>query len=224
MAGVAFAVAQNYMVDVVYLKNGSVIRGTIIEQVPNESIKIQTSDGSIFAYQIDEVQKMTKEAATQYFGAGRQWDNRFAAKRGYAGFVDIGGGFAIGDYAGPYAEITTSHGCQIIPYLFMGVGFGFHYDLEWDAAFVPVFADIRCNFLNSNITPFIGMKIGYSIGDGFYLNPSFGCRFGLSKNFAMNVTVNYQMQNALFESGSYRNYVKSRENMSNIGFKLGFEF
>jgi len=30
--------------ETVYLKNGSVVKGTIIEQVPNESLKIKTSD------------------------------------------------------------------------------------------------------------------------------------------------------------------------------------
>jgi len=48
-------------VDVVYLKNGSIIRGTIIEQTPNVSLKIQTKDGSIFVYKMEEVEKMTKE-------------------------------------------------------------------------------------------------------------------------------------------------------------------
>jgi hypothetical protein len=46
---------------VVYLKNGSVIRGMIIEQTPNVSLKIQTKDGSIFVYKMEEVSKMTKE-------------------------------------------------------------------------------------------------------------------------------------------------------------------
>ena len=36
------------LLDAVYLKNGSVIKGTIIEQVPNVQIKIQTKDGNIF--------------------------------------------------------------------------------------------------------------------------------------------------------------------------------
>lgn len=48
-------------VDVVYLKNGSVIKGMIIEQTPNVKIKIQTKDGSIFVYKMEEVEKMTKE-------------------------------------------------------------------------------------------------------------------------------------------------------------------
>lgn len=47
--------------DVVYLKNGEIVRGMIIEQVPNRSIKIQTYLGNIFVYQIDEIEKITKE-------------------------------------------------------------------------------------------------------------------------------------------------------------------
>jgi TM2 domain-containing membrane protein YozV len=35
----------------------------IVEQVPGESLKIQTADGSVFVYGIDEVEKMTKEIA-----------------------------------------------------------------------------------------------------------------------------------------------------------------
>lgn len=48
-------------IDVLYLKNGSVIRGVIIEQEPNVQIKIKTNDGSIFVYKMEEVEKITKE-------------------------------------------------------------------------------------------------------------------------------------------------------------------
>lgn len=55
--------AQSNMTDVVYCKNGAVIRGTIIEQVPGVSVKIQTADGNVFVYQMEEVEKMTKETS-----------------------------------------------------------------------------------------------------------------------------------------------------------------
>ncbi len=55
------AYSQNNLEEVVYLKNGSIIRGTIIEQIPNETLKIQTKDGNIFVYKFDEVAKTTKE-------------------------------------------------------------------------------------------------------------------------------------------------------------------
>ena len=57
----AFAQAQANYEDVVFLKNGSIIRGLIIEQVPNETIKIQIKDRSVFVYRMDEVEKITKE-------------------------------------------------------------------------------------------------------------------------------------------------------------------
>lgn len=52
--------AQTKYEDVVYLKNGSIIHGIIIEQIPNESIKIKSGQ-NIFVYKISEVQKMKKE-------------------------------------------------------------------------------------------------------------------------------------------------------------------
>ena len=48
------------MIDVVYLKNGSVIKGMVTEIIPSETIKIETTDGSVFVYQFDEIDKMTK--------------------------------------------------------------------------------------------------------------------------------------------------------------------
>ncbi|MBL7136363.1 MAG: hypothetical protein ISS81_07215 [Candidatus Marinimicrobia bacterium] len=57
----SMSVAQQNMQDVVYLKNGSIIRGIIIEQVPNVSIKIQTSDGNVFFYKMEDIEKITKE-------------------------------------------------------------------------------------------------------------------------------------------------------------------
>lgn len=51
---------QEYQ-DVVYLKNGGILRGMIIEQIPNVQLKIQTKDGSVFVYKIEEIEKITKE-------------------------------------------------------------------------------------------------------------------------------------------------------------------
>lgn len=48
--------------DVVYLKDGSIIRGVIIEQIPGESIKLKTKDGNIFVFKTEEIEKFTKEA------------------------------------------------------------------------------------------------------------------------------------------------------------------
>lgn len=48
-------------IDVVYLKNGSMIRGMIIEMVFDDYVKIKMKDGSIYVYKMSEVDKITKE-------------------------------------------------------------------------------------------------------------------------------------------------------------------
>ena len=53
------------MQDVVYLKNGSIIRGLVIEQVPGKSLKIRTRDGSVFVYTMEEVERITKETPVE---------------------------------------------------------------------------------------------------------------------------------------------------------------
>ena len=60
-----YVAAQNYT-EVVYLKNGSIIKGVIIEQVPNVSLKIKTSDGSLIMWR-----KSLKKNGTQEITAKR---------------------------------------------------------------------------------------------------------------------------------------------------------
>ena len=70
--------AQNNTQDVVYLKNGGILKGVIIEQVPGVSLKIQTADGSVFVYPIEEVEKMAKETPTVQ--SQQQTNSNFSTK------------------------------------------------------------------------------------------------------------------------------------------------
>lgn len=69
---IPFAAPAQETFDVLYLKNGSIIKGIIIEQIPNETLKIQTRDGSIFVYNFSEVSKITKESSD----SGIKTDNK----------------------------------------------------------------------------------------------------------------------------------------------------
>lgn len=60
------ASAQENMSDIVYLKNGSVIRGVIVENILNVSVKVQTEDGNIFVFTYDEIEKLGREQAFSY--------------------------------------------------------------------------------------------------------------------------------------------------------------
>ena len=76
---IAFAatsqVFAQQMEDVVYLKNGGVVRGTIIEEVVGKSLKIKTRDGNVFVYTMDEIDKMSREPVMGIRGIGGQEKN-----------------------------------------------------------------------------------------------------------------------------------------------------
>lgn len=53
--------AQDDREDVVYLKNGNIYRGIIIEQVPGKTVKVETIGGNVFTVDIADIEKLTKE-------------------------------------------------------------------------------------------------------------------------------------------------------------------
>ena len=54
MLGASTATFAQSTKDVLYLKNGSVIYGQLIEMVPDKQVKIKTADGSVFVYNTSE--------------------------------------------------------------------------------------------------------------------------------------------------------------------------
>lgn len=214
---------QAQMQEVVYLKNGSVIRGTIIEQVPNQSIKIQTIDGSIFIYNFDEVEKLTKEMPHKN-QANTNLSNKYDIT-GYRGFVDLGYTFGFGNWGENRVEINTSHGYQFNQYIYVGGGTGVHYYTSSRSVGIPLFVDFKGNFLTGAIVPYAGARIGYSFDAaysldamGVYLAPVVGVKFMVSNNIATNLSLGYTCQ---WISDYY--WVKN-VNVGGFSLKIGMEF
>ena len=64
-------------VEVVHLKNGDVIKGTIIENVINEYVKIELQGGSILTFPYSDIEKISKETA-------QRETRRSTTKNGYS--------------------------------------------------------------------------------------------------------------------------------------------
>ena len=59
-------VLNNYPMEAtVYLKDGQVIKGTIVNQVPNKSIDIKKADGQTYYYRMDQISKITNGEVKQ---------------------------------------------------------------------------------------------------------------------------------------------------------------
>jgi len=57
----SLSTAQQPATDILFLKNGSIIRGQILEFNAGTNVKIKTADGSIFVYPASDVEKIVKE-------------------------------------------------------------------------------------------------------------------------------------------------------------------
>ncbi|MDC8001627.1 hypothetical protein POV26_11305 [Aequorivita todarodis] len=230
-----FTIAQNHYQDVVYLKNGSIIRGVVIEQVPNESIKIETADKSIFVYQMDEIQKITKEEkpiarvespASTSEGEGLQ--------SGYRGIAEFGYQFGLGTYGMDRLKINLINGGQISPYFFIGGGTGLRYYFDAEAALIPVFVHARANVLDKKVSPYFALSVGYTFNAsndfetvGLLVSPATGVTFNVSESVALNVGLSYELQSMEFYDYYYYGGYSSdvyRENSGalSIDFALSF--
>ncbi len=61
LLGLLFLLTQTEGKQIVYLKNGSIIKCNILEEELGQSLKIQTSDGNTFVYKMDLVEKIISE-------------------------------------------------------------------------------------------------------------------------------------------------------------------
>lgn len=156
MVGSRVNAQENYQ-DVVYLKNGSIIRGMIVEQVPNKSIKIETYDKSLFVFQIDEIEKITKEPSAIVQNNGKSQQKR----RGYIG-LSLGSSIPVGAFADP-DNGTAKAGLQINL-----VNFGYLFTKNigicaiWYGAANPVSAEIFKPYAYGGILagPLLSFPIG----------------------------------------------------------------
>ena len=227
LCGVVSAQAQSQTSEIVYLKDGSVLKGKVVEMLPDQ-IKVQTSDGSLFVYPMNEVERVEKERRNSYrlkTSSANQYD-----LLGWRGVVELG--YIMGDFSAP--EFSFSIGYQFNPYFFLGAGIGVDYHFDWETVFMPIFANARAYFIDGKISPFMDVKIGYSPVDDsglFYFTPSVGVSFGTSKKCAVNLSIGYNLQRVMMyvyryvpEYDHYNLLYDSRESLHGLSFKLGFEF
>jgi hypothetical protein len=170
------ATAQNKTQDVIYLFDGTIIRGTIIEHEPGKPVKIQTDDKVIYTFNQDQIAKIKTEEVQ-----GKKQSIYIPQKDAYVsqnldsnmfkpGFIHIiEFDFTFGHiYSNDTNHVTnfprnsygacTINGYRFSQYLSAGLGIGISYfknDIE-----VPLFIDIRSNLSSNPISPYIYLDGG----------------------------------------------------------------
>lgn len=144
----------------------------------------------------------------------------------YRGFIGEGLVIGTGDYSQNRNYIYTSHGMELSPGFFLGVGVEATYWWGFEEWNFPVFVDTRVEFhksMRKNFSPYIAAKVGYSLGniDGLYIAPQVGCHFyfGHSK-VGISTALGYSYQGYRSDFGGI---IGSSYNFGGVEFSVGVD-
>lgn len=155
--------------ETVYLRNGGIIKGEILEQIPDSVVKIKTADGSIFVYKMSEIEKITKEAVNPPIKEGRHRGLDFNIDAGY-NIATKGGGGNVS------AEIGL--GKRFNKNFYWGIGSGAYIPTGGGDLSIPLTSDFKLYFplKSTSLTP------GGIVRAGYVINTADDITIGKGKN------------------------------------------
>jgi hypothetical protein len=176
--------AQQTTEDVVYLKNGSVLRGKIqppptpLNGEPESAgkVKIELLGGSVFVFGQAEIDSIKRENVNKV-KLKEINQNYYRKNRGYRNITEFG--FIYGTNlkqatADPYyyygntgddvgISLHSINGYQVWPYLFFGAGVGIDRFITYRQTFSPFYVRIASEFLKRKVTPYVFFDAGYNV-------------------------------------------------------------
>ncbi len=207
------SLAQSPGQDVLYLKDGSVLRGIIVAQYPDSLIKLRIDGGSIFAISTGQIIDIEYKSESHQVAIADIQDKDKVS--GYFNITETGvlpGANYNYDYyyGSPSAAtsvgftIQTIHGYRFNKHLLAGAG------LAMDIIQYPMgqlFADGRYEILKGKATPFIYIDGGYGIplNKGHHeVNSEVSYRGGITAGGGVGMRVNFRQEGAFILEAGYK--------------------
>jgi len=217
--------------DVLYLKNGSIVYGKLVE-IKDDQYKMQTSDGSIFIYKNEEVDKFAKESP--YF-EGR-------SANGFSFSMEAG--LLVGaqntEYAAPFS-FNFLGGITIETRNVLSLGSGVEFI---GVPFTPLYFEYKRLIYNKKTTPFVFIRGGGLVHVGgndeepvdnnnytpfnYQGGASFTFGTGISwakPDYETYLSFAYRYANTSYEKKEYnKGNITYENNLNRLEIKLGFRF
>ena len=217
--------AQTGTEDVVYLKNGSVLRGEIVELHDNGHLKIEIAGRNIFVVMMNDIEKITSEKLpVQHYFKESGYMNRTGFE-----LLHSGGDSSI--------RVTMVNGYRFNPHLSAGIGFGIT-PYNDPLTLVPVFLDLNLRFLKANSSPYLFLKTGYNFSvhhdddielqdhkGGLLLNLGVGLHFVRSSGTGWYIQAGYNIDNSYYEfEGWWPQTVENELSFRRVSMGMGLSF
>lgn len=217
--------AQTETEDVIYLKDGGILRGEILEIRGDQIIKIETAGRNVFVVRMSEVDRITEEPMpiARYY--------KISGYINQTGFDLLSGDNTITPH------FYTMNGYRFTPRFAAGIGIGY-IPYRDPLNLIPVYLDLSLNLLKANVTSFLFVKAGYAFSThadvrvpienhhgGWLLNPGIGIQFNLRSGFSWYLNAGYNVNNARFdEDGFQGGSIENELSYRRVIFGLGFAF
>jgi hypothetical protein len=150
---------------VVYLHNGSVIRGSLERQQPGVAVQIRTADGTLLSFSTQEIALIRVEPAlyrrVQLQQLASDGESAPASSSRFSLYRYASLGFGFGRDVQPGAYLDAGLGLRLHPLLRAGLGLGIH---DYDRVmFAPLRAELRSELPRGYISPFLSVAGGYGL-------------------------------------------------------------
>jgi len=233
--------AQGSKRDIVYLKNGSIVRGTILLQDPGKLIKLKTPDRNLWVFTYDQIDSIKRVATVKSH-----------QKKGYANLTEVGvlAGNSNNIKTAPFTLMNVNS-WQFANGFSTGIGLGVEF---FNETYLPVVADFRYYLRKPGPLPFLSVQAGYAIplgGEfqqqlyyadplsngvytfttqtrqdvsargGFIINPSIGILTQINENLFLTFSAGYSYQRHRY--GKHDLY-KMDVDYNRLSLKVGLQF
>ncbi len=208
LVSIGKTIAQEKKFEIIYLKDGSVLKGNITEQVTNDFLTLKLRNGQEITVFHEEVVKIKyNQKAAKYYKKEKGFFHQATIGSSWKGSQRFGGNQ-------PYFSAETIHGYQFKRALRIGLGAG--WDYHPDFHIVPVFVSIGGDIGKLRIVPTYFANAGYGMAwerhnsdvseeaiyedvtGGLMLHFGGGLKIKLSKT-ALIFNVGYKIQNLATE-------------------------
>jgi hypothetical protein len=221
-----FGFGQTGKRDVVYLKNGSIIRGVIIAD--SAMVKIETSDHSVWAFNRAEVDSIKKEDKPRYTGLK-------TPQKGYYNVSVIGANIPSPDLSTTSGlSLSMTNGYRLCPYFSIGGVVGL--DMFEKDIYMPASLECRGEIIRRGATPFWFAQYGYPLiknvksdekiyNAGRSFTAGGGILFVLNSNIALVAQLSYKAQKSTYVryrliEGEYIETVDYRRTCLQVGLQF----
>lgn len=233
------AAAQRKKQEVIYLKNGSVIRNIQEMEHADSLIRVRTADGSVFVFGPGDLAKMSFEPRpSRYKTSGYLLNFEWGV---------LAGRQSPRTQFGIAREAVTSFSCAVVNGYrfnrFIGTGIGVGIDAYREGVMTPIFVRATGHLFNAKFSPVYAVDAGYGFyspvfndqprhnvkyefGGGLMGNAAGGVQVFLGRDVALYTMLGYRLQQGRFEFSSEP--LESREVerilFRRLSVRLGFSF